>query len=390
MNIVFLLRYWPILGGGETVTRLLANKFTELGRKVSVIYLWETKYVDMPFIDNRIQQLGIKGVSVPGKNYAINKFDFNLLKNSLYDYIMNNKADIIINQWWSAKLVFKAIKKTDTRLICCHHTTIRNHPIIRTLKQRIFYTIFKTNDVYIRMFRAKNRLRDKFKYSDRLVMLSNTFTADCKQLFNKNNDKIRTIPNPLTFNEFISQENILKKQKELLYVGRIDENKRLHYIIKAWKELQIKEKCTDWKLTIVGDGSELENVKEYAKQIDCINVYFAGYQNPIDYYKRASVLVMTSANEGFPMVLVEAQQNGCVPVVMDSFQALHDIIQDDTNGLIVKNDDIDDLVLKLAELMSDDEHRLKLALKGLETCKVFSIDTVIQQWEALFKELSND
>lgn len=38
---------------------------------------------------------------------------------------------------------------------------------------------------------------------------------------------------------------------------------------------------------------------------------------------------MTSAFEGFGMTLVEAQQYGVVPIVMDSYKSLHDIIKND-------------------------------------------------------------
>ena len=38
MNILFLERYWPVFGGGQTVTRILANAFCERGHKVHVVY----------------------------------------------------------------------------------------------------------------------------------------------------------------------------------------------------------------------------------------------------------------------------------------------------------------------------------------------------------------
>ncbi len=44
---------------------------------------------------------------------------------------------------------------------------------------------------------------------------------------------------------------------------------------------------------------------------------------------------MTSAFEGFPMSIIEAQQNGVVPIVMDSFLSVHDIIDNDVNGVLI-------------------------------------------------------
>jgi glycosyltransferase involved in cell wall biosynthesis len=49
---------------------------------------------------------------------------------------------------------------------------------------------------------------------------------------------------------------------------------------------------------------------------------------------------MTSTAEGWGMVLTEAQQMGVPVVAMDSFGALHDIIEDGYNGRIVPNNDL--------------------------------------------------
>ena len=390
MNIIFLLRYWPVFGGGETVTRILANKFAELGYGVSVLYLWEKTSADMPFIDSRIAQERMERVCPPDTLHSINKVDYKALQHYLYDYIKTKKINIIVNQWWPAKTVYKAKTNTGAKLICCHHTSIRNNPIIRTLKQKIFYSVFKKDNGLVRMFRIRQRLYHNFRYSDKWVMLCDAFAQDAKRLFKKGNDKICAIPNPLSFENYISPDDIVKKYKEILFVGRIDENKRLPYVIDAWKCIHDKNEFSDWRLTVVGDGVDLEKNKNYAHKLQCTRIYFEGFQNPLEYYKRASLLVMTSANEGFGMVLVEAQANGCVPVVMDSFPALHDIIQHDDNGVIVRNDDIPGFVSALEKLMLHDDYRIRLACRGLETCQRFSIDTIITQWEQLFRALAGN
>jgi glycosyltransferase involved in cell wall biosynthesis len=172
-----------------------------------------------------------------------------------------------------------------------------------------------------------------------------------------------------------------------LFVGRIDENKRLPYIIDAWNILQNKMECADWNLVIVGDGIDFIKIREYAVALGCERIYFKGYQNPLEYYKRASIFVMASANEGFPMVLIEAQQNGCVPIVMDSFPTLHDIVKNNENGLIVKNDDIPGFIDAVFSLVSNDARRKILAQNCMETCKRFSMDNIIKQWETLFRDV---
>ena len=99
---------------------------------------------------------------------------------------------------------------------------------------------------------------------------------------------------------------------------------------------------------------------------------------------------MTSDFEGFAMTLVESQQNAVVPVVMDSFLSLHDIVEDNVNGLIVKNKNVEGFAMALKRLMLDDMLCRRLAGKGLETCKRFSVSRVVDQWERLIGGLTQE
>jgi hypothetical protein len=138
MNIVFLLRYWPIFGGGETVTLILANKLASLGYNVSVVYLWERKRGDMPFIDDRIRQCVVPDISAPGALCSIRKPDYKVLKGFLNEHLLKNEIDIVINQWWPAQLVHKAKVGTETKLISCHHMNVIQKPTAYTIIKKYF------------------------------------------------------------------------------------------------------------------------------------------------------------------------------------------------------------------------------------------------------------
>ena len=96
--------------------------------------------------------------------------------------------------------------------------------------------------------------------------------------------------------------------------------------------------------------------------------------------------MMTSAFEGFGMTLVEAQQYAIVPMAMDTYSSLHDIIKNEYNGIIVSDNDIKGYVEKLKKLMADKEYR-RLAMNGLESCKKFAVEFIANQWENLFTKL---
>ena len=115
------------------------------------------------------------------------------------------------------------------------------------------------------------------------------------------------------------------KTKEIIYVGRLDfVQKRVYRVIDTWNYLE--EKFPDWRLTIVGDGGDRDNLEGHVKALGLKHVSFEGFQSPIDYYKRASLLMLTSDFEGFPLVLAECMSFGVVPVVYNSYAAVGDII----------------------------------------------------------------
>jgi glycosyltransferase involved in cell wall biosynthesis len=368
----------------------LANKLTELGYNTAVVFLWERTRDDMPFINQNIKQYKIPGVSPPRGEDGIKKSSYKAISNYLHNYFAENNTGIIINQWIPAKAVYRAKRRTNAKLICCHHTNVHIRPAVRGIIHKLFFVLFKEKGM--RLYILKD-LYPKYKYSDKLVMLCDAFVEDCKALLKTPNgdNKICAIPNPLSYEEVISKAEISRKEKELLFAGRIlDSVKRISSIIDIWKRLRDDGQYDDWKLTIVGDGPDMDALKEYAARLNCADVYFEGYKNPLAYYRRASIFLMASSFEGWGMTLVEAQQNGCVPVAMDSFQSLHEIIQHGINGLIVPDNDAAAFAEAAERLMGDDELRVRLAYKGMETCGRFSADTVIRQWEALFKELKNN
>lgn len=62
MNILFLLRLYPVYGGGETVTLCLANEMVKRGWNVSILYFKDNIKEQLPFIDSRIKAVKIEGI----------------------------------------------------------------------------------------------------------------------------------------------------------------------------------------------------------------------------------------------------------------------------------------------------------------------------------------
>ena len=169
----------------------------------------------------------------------------------------------------------------------------------------------------------------------------------------------------------------------ILFVGRLDNrSKKLFTLIDIWYRLC--KLYPQWKLIIVGDGPDKDVLINKAKDIS--NIEFKGYQDPREYYEKASIFCMTSIFEGFPMCLTEAMQFGCVPIAFDSFSAVYDIIKPGETGELVKSFDKKEYVGKLIHLIDDETYRKKLSKNAFQYVKRYDIANILPKWIELIEK----
>jgi glycosyltransferase involved in cell wall biosynthesis len=376
MNILFLSHNISSSSGKDIVTRILANEFIRLEHNVNLCSL----EISDNLINSKIKCFNIFG--------DWRKIDSLQNINAVKKIIQAESINIIINQEcqnipWT-NLAKEAAKNSKIKIISCLHFPVLmsvNHFAKRT---RFFPRFF------VKFIKKRKDLRMvNFAYdnSDFLVLLSERFLEHYKELQPKKKlTRLRAIANPFSLNS--KKINFESKQKTILSVGRISEfQKRISLIIEVWKIILSTEKYNDWKLKIVGDGVDLKNIKKKARGLDRIS--FEGMQNPEPYYEEASIFFMTSAFEGFGMTLVESLQRACIPIVMDSFLALNDIIENNENGIISPDGDIQTFAKNAMQLMDDEQKRKYLAENGLKSTEKFATNKILAKWEKLFEELSD-
>jgi glycosyltransferase involved in cell wall biosynthesis len=374
MNILFLSHNVSSNSGKDIVTRILANEFIRLEHNVNLCCL--------EISDNLIEPK-IKCFNIFGDWRKIDSSqNISIVKN----IIQRENINMIVNQEcqnipWT-NLAKEAAKNFKVKIISCLHFPVLmsvNHFAKRT---RFFPKFF------VKFIKKRKDLRTvNFAYdnSDFLVFLSEKFSEHYKELRSeKKMDKLRVIANPLSLS--FKNINFENKQKIILFVGRISEfQKRISLIIEIWKIILSTEKYNDWNLKIVGDGADLENIKEKAKDLGRIS--FEGMQNSEPYFEDASIFFMTSAFEGFPMTLAESLQRACVPVVMDSFLSLSDIIKNNENGIISPDGEVQSFAKNAMQLMDDEQKRKCLAENGLKSSENFAVNKILEKWEKLFEEI---
>lgn len=370
MNILFITSYYPEpkIGGIERVTYLLSKYLSQHDFKVFNLRFNNSEYDDtFPFINS---------------SQLKNLHD----RDSLRQYLINNRINVIINQshFFYTPIIESARKNLNVRL----YTVFHNRPMFEALKlneaikyssSKLKYIIPFIYPIY-KLYSVKKLKREhKLSYllSDKTILLSSRFIDIYKKDLNINGKKLTYINNPISFDNVTI--DYTKKEKIVLIVARLYEaQKKISIALDIWKGIEPQN--SGWKLIIVGDGEDKKYYEEYCRKNNIQNVKFTGRTNPLPYYLKASIFMMTSKNEGWPLTLLEAMQTGVVPIVMDSFAALHDIIQDESNGFIVKYNDKKEFGNRLISLINNKNLRLKMSQEGLHSCTQYSIDNIGKEW----------
>jgi glycosyltransferase involved in cell wall biosynthesis len=335
---------------------------------------------------------------------------------SLSDFIRENKIDIILNNvpsYKTLKFILPALQEISKQSSACkilfHFHTLPGYEratispgmywmrlmndqckLNYVYKLILQFTVsFIGNKLLIRHLERK--YRSIYQSADKVVLLSSSYVSIfANYVGTADYEKLTGINNALSFSNPIAIDHIGKKQKEALIVARLDEvSKKISQALKIWKKIECNSILSEWKLTIVGDGEDKRYYQKLVKRLKLKRVFFEGTRKPDIYYERASIFIMTSAFEGFPMTLTEAQQMGAVPISFDSFGAVHDIIENGNNGFIIPNNDTEKYAAQLAWLMQHDEERQVMACNAVESSKRFHPAEISKQWVTLFEELKN-
>lgn len=370
-NILIFFRFFPSVGGTERVFTILANSFITNGYDVHIVSIEKSIDVPMFYLDKQV-----KCSILPHRNVACQE---NI--RTLHSYLIDNKIDYIINNdsiKEAVKLCSEAKKNTNIKLVTIHHGDIvckkeyiylmaqQGSGLNRFLKSLFF-------PLYLKYQNHRRKENHKFNLlkSDKYILLSNSFKKYLPQ-----NDKIMAINNPLSY---MREEFSGAKENMVILVGRLLEpHKRVLLSLKIWSI--VADKHPDWKYYIVGDGEDRALIENFIQDNNIPNVILTGKTESQQYYKRAKILIMTSAFEGWGLVINEAMQNNCVPIVMYSYDSLPDIIADQENGFISPNNDIEAFADKLDRLMSDEMMWADMSKKAYISTARFIPENIIKQW----------
>lgn len=387
----------PVASGGvNRITDILSRQFTRHGINCFLGF-FETIAPELertPFVDRILLN----------RNFDKNTFKAFLLKNKI-DIVQVNflkKHNLI-----TMPLIYQAAYECGAKVIYAFHMcpgfqtvtygswdmvrySIGQHKNILTESKKLVMTLLRPIIKIIEPVILKNKYRYPYDSCDKIVTLSSHYFAPYLRLAGiKTSDKMVAIPNALRFAEYASSEDIQNKEHIALVVARFDEDtKRLSLVLKAWREIEQDTRFCDWKLQLVGNGRDIDFYRYLVNKLKLKHVEFTGQQNPQEYYRKASLFLMTSSAEGWGMTLIEAMQMGTPVLAMDSYGALHDIVTDSVEGCITRNNNLGEFTVKLKKMLSDEKMLSEMSHNAVKKSMNFTIDNVVGRWLSLFNEIS--
>lgn len=326
-------------------------------------------------------------------------------------FMLSNQIDVVsinyaANQMLGVvKDVCSIARKHNIKVVYCHHFMPGSEGYSHGSLEEVRYSILSRKNVFDKfkkwMISTSKPLSTKvihrllkrnydtaYLECDKVVVFSEPYIDRYLDIVRGNDrEKFEVIPNPLSFSEFLPEESLQGKSKEVIFVGRLQEpQKRVSAALKIWRLIEKNSMLDEWTFRIVGKGKDEPFLRWLAEKYQLRRVSFEGRHDPKPYYKRASVMISTSAYEGWPMVLMEAMPMGCCCFAFDSYDAVYDIIKNENNGRIIHNGDIKAYYQALAEIMLNDDKRIAMGKSAIESSKRFSMEIVGEKWRRLFCE----
>ncbi len=272
-------------------------------------------------------------------------------------------------------------------------------PATYTFRGPIFHNIhgLPWKEVYLTNSMSgafSNRMRTLRK---QLIKKSNKVSFVCisPYVYNEVRDflgikkNLRIIPDPLSEDVF----NVTKRVKQglIFYPARLIPRKNHIVLIRALAHLKGKA-VSDFTLALTGNIEDTKYFRQIITEIEkndlSKNVLFLGKisrEKLLDLYSQAHVVVLTSLEESFSLVVAEAMATG-TPVVASPVGIVPDVIKDGKNGLIVDPTNPKDIADKLFLLLNDNVLSRTIGAAGQDVAKQWLPRRVVNDLIALWRE----
>lgn len=380
MKIVYCTDSICYPGGIQTVTITKANALSKIEGNEVWIIVTDNKREPIENIEKNVHLIDLdinyyeddykskwhilKGIFIKRKQH----------KNKLRNILNDIGPDIIVSTGTSEKFFLPYIRIKSNPLFIREIHFTRNYRSLhaRNLFEKISAKIGDFIDYKLSIKRYNS-----------IVVLTE---QDKNENWN-NNKKIIAIPNPI---KSLPYKTSTIENKKVIAVGRLTIVKNFASLIRAWNS--VVKNHPDWSLEIYGDGAEYNNLLTLISNLKLEkHVFLKGHSyNILEEMANASIFTLTSAFEGFGLVIVEAMSCGLPVISYNCPCGPKDIISDGTDGFLVPLNDEQCLAEKINLLIENEALRKQMSEAALIKSQKFTAKEVISIWMNLFNTLKNE
>ena len=226
------------------------------------------------------------------------------------------------------------------------------------------------------------------RFSDRLVGVSQATVDDLVRLGVAPRERFRVVPLGLDLDRFLALEPAGERDGDVvaLYAGRLVPIKRVDLLLRALARARAAGAAL--RLVVLGDGELRPDLERLARELGVAGaVAFLGYREDVlPHLAAADLAVLTSANEGTPVALIEAAA-AARPLVGTRVGGVADVVAPEA-GRLVESGDEEGLAVALAELAGDPGLRRAMGLRAREHVRDrYGAARLLADVDALYSEL---
>ena len=390
---IFTETYYPVVGGGETQARLLAESLIANGHPVIVLTRRSSaslksyeKCDDVPVYrlrpvgSGQLKKWGLLLSSFPALVRLRDQYDVIFVSG----YRIIGLTAILVGKFFGKRVVLKADSQG-----------------------AMSGEFFESGLRNLGSSRSSFAFRLFLGFRNLMLKKADAFSAISSEIASEwisNNvapNKIYLIPNGVDTSRFapvdLGQKSSLRAKLNLpqntkiaIFTGRLVSYKGLPLLLKVWREIRCKHENVLLLLAGTG-GLDIHNCEaelhEYVKStgLDKDVIFLGAVQNVPEYLQAADLFVFPTENDAFPSSIVEAMACA-LPVVATPVGAIKVLVTHRETGLLVQVGNFDQLFDALDSLLSDRVLAYKLGQAAWQTVQnQFAIETITKQYLSLFR-----
>ena len=380
---MFTNNYFPIIGGVPISIQRLSKALRKRGHEVKIFapeYKIKSKNEENIIRCKSLYYYEESGLEFPVTNIFSPKIKKNFEKED-FDLVHSH------HPFWLGNKGRKLAEKFNLPLAFTYHTRLEK------------YAHYVPNILFMRKFfanRLSHFLIKNFANKTDAVFAPTESTKE--YLRNVGVSRyIKVMPTGIDFDYYQRDEKEIKNLRKniiadsehlLISVSRLSKEKNLYFLLDGIKKLKEKTDL-NFKLIIIGNGSEKEDIAQFIKDNDLENyielVGSVDFKEMAKYYLASDLFVFASTTETQGMVLLEAMA-GYNPVVAVKSSGIDDVVQNGYNGYKTE-EDIEKWSNRIKELLTDRDNYQQSSQNARQMAESYSIKEMGAEAEELYYKI---